>query len=151
MAEYERRYTIGRRRGSARLLLFLNDARMGSYEQVLHDPDRYDNNVAATRAFGRTKFGFATSIDQELTDSLGVFVRLSANDGRNESWAFTEIDRSLGLGAVQRGTPWRRSDDEVGLAMVVSGLSSPHKRYLENGGRLHHQRRRTVVCARDRE
>jgi high affinity Mn2+ porin len=134
MAEYELRYMLGQRRGSARALLFLNEARMGSYEQVLRNPEAFDNNIAATRAFGRTKYGFAISADQQLSDDLGVFLRLSASDGRNESWAFTEIDRSLGVGAVHRGSLWRRSDDEVGLAVVINGLSSPHRRYLAGGG-----------------
>ena len=134
MAEYEARYTLAGRPGAARLLLFLNDARMGSYQQVLDDPERYDNEIAASRQFGRTKYGFAISADQHITDTLGAFLRVSANDGRNESWAFTEIDRSLGLGLVQNGKPWCRDDDEVGLAVVINGLSGPHRRYLAGGG-----------------
>ncbi len=66
MAEYEARYAPSGRHGATRLLLYLNDARMGSYEQVLNAPERYANDVAATRAFGRTKYGFAISSEQEL-------------------------------------------------------------------------------------
>jgi high affinity Mn2+ porin len=134
MAEYEARYHVRGRPGASSLLLFLNTARMGSYEQVLADPARYDNSVAATRADGRHKYGFALSIEQQLTNAMGAFMRLSWNDGHNESWAFTEIDRSVAIGATQNGGPWRRPNDIVGAAVVASGLSPWHERYLAGGG-----------------
>jgi high affinity Mn2+ porin len=56
------------------------------------------------------------------------------NAGANETWAFTEIDRSIALGAVQAGSLWKRPADEAGAALVVSGLSALHRRYLEQGG-----------------
>jgi high affinity Mn2+ porin len=133
-AEYEGRYAIRNRRGAARILLYANSARMGSYQQVLDDPAKYHNSIVETREFGRVKYGFAISVDQQITDTLGAFLRISANDGATETWAFTEIDRSLGLGLVQHGAPWHRSDDEAGVAVVFGGLSSLHRRYLAGGG-----------------
>ncbi len=59
---------------------------------------------------------------------------MSANDGRNETWAFAEIDRSLAGGVVQNGSPWHRDDDKAGAAVVFDGISSLHRRYLEGGG-----------------
>jgi high affinity Mn2+ porin len=134
MAEYEVRYSIGPMAGASSLLLFWNTARMGSYEQVLANPAAYQNNVANTRADGRTKYGFALSVEQQITKALGAFMRLSWNDGHNESWAFTEIDQSIAVGAVQQGKLWGRPADEAGAAIVVSGLSPWHERYLANGG-----------------
>jgi high affinity Mn2+ porin len=134
MAEYETRYSVGPMAGAWSLLVFLNTARMGSYEQVLANPQAYQNDVANTRADGRTKYGFALSVEQQITKALGAFMRLSWNDGHNESWAFTEIDQSLALGVVQQGKLWGRPSDEAGAAVVVSGLSPWHERYLEGGG-----------------
>jgi high affinity Mn2+ porin len=134
MAEYEARYDLRGRPGASSLLLFMNTARMGSYEQVLNDPAAYGNSVAATRADGRHKYGFALSVEQQLTDTLGAFLRLSWNDGHNESWAFTEIDRSIAAGVTQNGKSWRRPQDIVGAAVVASGLSTWHERYLAGGG-----------------
>ncbi|MGH7270048.1 MAG: carbohydrate porin, partial [Polyangiaceae bacterium] len=134
MAEYEVRYKILGRAGAWSLLGFFNVARMGSYEEVLSDPARYDNNVANTREDGRTKGGFALSMEQQITHGLGAFLRMSANDGANESWAFTEIDRSLAFGAVEDGELWGRDRDEAGIAMVIDGLSPAHREYLEGGG-----------------
>jgi hypothetical protein len=53
MAEYETRYAIGRLQGATSALVFLNEARMGSYNQVNANRAAYDNDVAATRADGR--------------------------------------------------------------------------------------------------
>jgi high affinity Mn2+ porin len=133
VVEFEGRYTIVGKNGAARLLYFHNDARMGSYRQVLENP-AFKNDVAATRAFGRTKEGFAASINQDFGSGLGAFLRVSYNDGRNESWAFTEIDQSVELGVVQNGARWGRPGDSAGVGVVVSGLSDLHRRYLASGG-----------------
>jgi high affinity Mn2+ porin len=134
MAEYEARYTIRGQRGAASTLLFLNQARMGSYEEVINDRALYGNSVINTRKDGRIKYGVALSLEQQLRDGTGVFLRLSANDGATESWAFTEIDRSAATGIVQSGALWKRERDEFGAAVVVDGLSSLHRAYLAGGG-----------------
>jgi high affinity Mn2+ porin len=128
------RYSISGRGGHLSLLAFLNEAHMGSYQTVIDDPAGTGNDVARTRQFGRKKYGGALSWHQAFSSWLGAFVRLSANDGATETWAFTEIDRSLGVGAVAAGKPWGREGDEFGAAVVISGLSSLHRRYLQGGG-----------------
>jgi high affinity Mn2+ porin len=134
MAEYETRYKLGSMPGAWSMLVFVNRARMGSYEQWLAKPSAYPDGIVDTRADGRTKYGAALSLEQQLGRTLGAFMRLSWNDGHTESWAFTEIDQSLALGLVQQGLPWNRPGDEIGAAVVVSGLSPWHRRYLEEGG-----------------
>jgi high affinity Mn2+ porin len=131
VAEVERRYEVAGRAGAVRALGFLNDAHMGSYAKALQaaSPD-----VTATRAYGRTKAGAAASVNQELAEGLSGFVRASFNDGANETWAFTEIDRSIAFGLVQSGARFGRPSDEAGLGLVVSGLSDLHRRYLAAGG-----------------
>ena len=133
MLEGQVRYRLGGHPGSTRLLLFANQARMGNYEQATKDPAA-GLDVTATRTEGRKKYGIAVSADQELNATLGAFLRASYNDGRNETWAFTEIDRSLAFGLVQKGTPWSRPHDELGAAVTIDGLSPWHRRYLEAGG-----------------
>jgi high affinity Mn2+ porin len=134
VAEYEARWTALGGAGAVRITPFFNTARMGSYAQVLADPAAYGGQVQPTRAYGRTKYGVAISADQQLTPSLGVFLRASINDGANESWAFTEIDRSLAAGLVKHGSLWGWRDYEVGGAIVVNGLSGLHRAYLAQGG-----------------
>jgi len=133
-AEVEGRYKVAGHPGAVSSLVFLNTARMGSYAEVLANPARYDNDITKTRADGRLKYGATLSVAQELTSFLSAFLRASINDGANETWAFTEIDRSLGAGVVVSGGPWKRARDQAGVAFVVSGLSGLHERYLAGGG-----------------
>jgi high affinity Mn2+ porin len=134
VTEFEGRYSLSGHPGAARLLLFLNDARMGSYQQALDNPPPSGPDVTASRAYGRLKYGFAASANQDFGRGLAAFVRVSWDNGATETWAFTEIDRSIALGATQSGAPWGRPDDQVGLGIVGSGLSSLHRQYLAAGG-----------------
>jgi high affinity Mn2+ porin len=130
--ELELRSEIFERKGKLRLLAFVNRAPMGSYrDAVLLSPDAPD--VTATRGT-REKYGFAINLQQEIIDDLGAFSRLSWNDGRTESFAFTEVDRSFALGLSLKGGRWARPSDTLGLAGVINGLSTPHRDYLAAGG-----------------
>jgi high affinity Mn2+ porin len=126
VAEVERRWEGG----AARLLGFFNTAPMGSY--AIATAQHVD--ISETRQDGRHKGGFAASVNEDFSAGLGGFVRASWADGLNEAWAFTEIDRSLAVGAVQSGARWGREKDEAGIALVASLLSSDHRAYLEGGG-----------------
>ncbi|MFY7757705.1 MAG: carbohydrate porin, partial [Flavobacterium stagni] len=78
----------------------------------------------------------------------------SWNDGKNETWAFTQIDNSITLGLHADGKAWHRNDDEAGVALVSSGLSKPHQSYLKSGGQdfmlgdgtLHYGREQVMEC-----
>jgi carbohydrate-selective porin OprB len=83
----------------------------------------------------REKIGLGISLEQNLTQDIGVFARASWNDGASETYAFTEIDRSISAGAIVKGGAWQRSDDALGIALVTNGLSDPHRDYLALGGR----------------
>lgn len=130
-AELSRYYHIGKRKGALRALVFYTHAHMGNYKLAAQDtaPD-----ITATRAYGRTKGGFGLNMEQELSNSIGMFARLSWNDGINETWAFTEIDRSASIGSVFNGRMWKRQNDELGLAFVANGISKDHQAYLAAGG-----------------
>ena len=52
----------------------------------------------------------------------------------NESFAYTEIDRTAQFGADLRGKWWKRPQDKLGAAFVVNGLSAAHSQYLALGG-----------------
>ncbi|MES2266457.1 MAG: carbohydrate porin [Bacteroidota bacterium] len=131
--EYERRYTLNGHKGTLRLLGFRNNGKMGVYRDAINqNPAAPD--VDATQAYGSHKYGFGINADQYLSDDFGVFAKASYNDGKTETWAFTEIDRSISLGAVLKGNRWNRKDDELGLAFVGNGISNDHKDYLAAGG-----------------
>ncbi|RSK49497.1 carbohydrate porin [Hymenobacter rigui] len=129
--ELTRTYHLGRQAGTVRALGFRTVAGMGDYRTATLRPDL---DLTATRQPGRTKTGFGLNLEQTLTPEVGLFARLSYNDGRRETWAFTEIDRSASLGAVSTGTRWHRPNDRLGLAVVANGLSQPHRSFLAAGG-----------------
>jgi len=135
--EGERQLRWGDRKGTARLLAFFNQARMGSYDEAVALAQRTGAapDISLARAYGHTKYGFTSSDDLELAENLGGFARLSWNDGQNESWAFAEIDQSAAAGLDWKPASWGRPQDAWGVAEVVNGLSGAHRRYLSAGGR----------------
>jgi high affinity Mn2+ porin len=124
-------------RGTVRLLGFANHADMGSYDEAIaaarSGADRTPD-VTAHRHRGSAKYGLGANVIQELGGDLRVFARVGWNDGRNESWAYTEVDDTFELGADLRGRRWGRPDDKTGLALVTNGLSPSHREYLRLGG-----------------
>jgi high affinity Mn2+ porin len=121
------------RKGTARLLIYLNQARMGNYDRALGRPGAPE--IIATRQYGRTKYGASFNADHELSETLGGFARASWSDGRNETWTFTEVDASQSFGVEWTPARWSRPRDRWGAAGAINELSGPHRRYLANGGR----------------
>jgi hypothetical protein len=90
-------------------------------------------DVGAVRK-DQSKLGWGISLEQALSANLGLFLRASGNDGKSETYAFTEVERSLSGGVSVKGTAWHRPDDVVGLGFVRNGISAAHREYLANGG-----------------
>ena len=55
-------------------------------------------------------------------------------DGKTETYAFTEADRSVSLGASAKGTVWGRPSDTFGVALAGNMLSRSHRDVLAGGG-----------------
>ncbi len=132
-AEWEERYKLASRAGVLRGLIYWNRAHMGNYEDAIRAAPGAAPDITTTRSY-RSKVGAGLNWEQAVTETFGVFARAGWNDGRTESWAFTEIDRTLSGGVSLKGATWSRPADTFGLAGVVNGLSSEHRRYLAAGG-----------------
>ena len=131
--EVEVPFRLGQQPGVLRGFGFYTNAHMGNYDlAVAENPTQPD--ITATRSYGRTKYGFGLNLEQAINDHAGVFARASWNDGRNETWAFTEIDRSVSIGFLTSGDTWKRPQDHFGIATVISGLSTHHRNYLAAAG-----------------
>ncbi|SDS53733.1 high affinity Mn2+ porin [Opitutus sp. GAS368] len=129
--QFDYRYEWNGRHGTVRPFVYWNQAHMGLYRAAA--AQQYPEDIVPTRAY-RSKEGAGISWDQELSDDVGAFARLSWNDGRTESFAFAEIDRSLAAGLSAKGRRWSRPDDVLGAAVFVNGLTSDHRHYLAQGG-----------------
>jgi len=128
--EGEKPYTVYNHPGKVRLLGYMNHAHMGLYKDAINSSNV---DITASRKY-RFKYGAGLNVEQEITRDLGAFMRLGWDDGKTETWAYTEIDKTASLGLSLKGTLWSRPDDTVGLAEFINGLSSVHRKYLQDGG-----------------
>ena len=135
--EFERRYTISAdRSGVLRLLGFRNRAVMSRYADAValaaSTGTAPDINLVRNRE--QIKYGAGINIEQQLSKGFGVFGRAMWADGKTETYAFTEIDRSASAGSSLNGNSWGRSDDVVGIAFAQNWISSEHRNVLARGG-----------------
>ena len=128
---------IAHRAGTVRLLSYLNHANMGNYREAINDyldGDTLTPDITSTRRQGRHKYGLGLNFEQEITPAVSVFGRLGWSDGRNESFAYTEDDRTLELGGFATGSAWHRRNDRAGAVFVANGIVAAHQQYLALGG-----------------
>ena len=160
--EGERDYQVAGKSGALRLLGFLNREDAGTYREAVHDAGAQDAagptlsnpepggvapvvhslaktdggvpDLGPTRRDGTEKYGFGLNLEQALTSDAGVFARYGWNDGKTETWAFTEIDRSLSSGLSLQGRRWHRAPDVVAVGAVRDYISGDHRAFLADGG-----------------
>ena len=90
------------RKGTLRLLSFVNHANMGIYRDqnrlaldgLVATPDITAHPLQTT-----VKYGFGLNFEQELTADLRTFGRFGWNEGQHESFAYTEVDQTIEIGA----------------------------------------------------
>ena len=125
------------RKGVVRALGYVNHAHMGLYREAnqayLKGTD-LTPDITKHETFGAVKYGFGLNMEQELTGNLRVFGRFGWNEGQHESFAYTEVDQTMGLGGDFAGRQWKRANDKVGLAFVTNAIKHDHQEYLKLGG-----------------
>ena len=142
--EFELRHSfVPKRKGTERLLFYANNAHMGDYREAVEDflsgADTAEYGVTVPTItlhehFGALKYGFGYNFEQEVTDNLRFFGRFGWNEGQHESFAYTEVDQTVEVGADYAGTRWHRPVDKIGLAVVSNAIKRDHQEYLKLGG-----------------
>lgn len=132
VVELETRFNLFSQPGRLRAIGWLSNAYSGSYRETLNAP-ALNLDIARTRR-GRIKYGYVLSLEQALSDDIGLFGRWSWNDGKTEIMSFTDIDASLALGTSIKGTRWGRPDDVIGIGGAVNALSRDHRDFIAAGG-----------------
>ena len=135
--EYElRRGLIPKKSGVVRLLAYTNCANMGIYrdqialaEEKHVTPDITDHPWHITR-----KYGFGVNLEQNLTRNLTAFARFGWDNGKTESFAYTEVDQTFAEGLGANGAWWHRKRDRAGIAFISNAIKKDHQTYLADGG-----------------
>jgi hypothetical protein len=128
---------ILRREGVVRILGYLNHGPMGSYRDASAEFLNHQSatpDIAETRREGRHRYGFGLNVEQEMTNEIGIFGRLGWSDGHNETFCYSEDDRTFEAGGLVKGGLWHRNSDRAGLAYVANGIVDAHQQYLALGG-----------------
>ncbi|HYK39884.1 MAG TPA: carbohydrate porin [Candidatus Eremiobacteraceae bacterium] len=132
-----RRGVLPRKAGVIRVLAFTNYANMGIYRDAVAQfqkglvsrPDITNHPWHIT-----CKYGFGINLEQSLSRYLTAFGRFGWDNGKTESFAYTEVDQTFAGGFGANGSLWHRRFDRAGLAVVTNGIAKDHQVYLADGG-----------------
>jgi hypothetical protein len=135
--EYElRKGLLPKKSGVVRVLAYTNHANMGIYrDQTIKaasegkTPDITDHPWHITG-----KYGFGLNFEQNLTQHLTAFARTGWDNGKTESFAYTEVDQTVAAGLAAAGSWWHRKQDRAGIAFVSNAIKKDHQNYLAAGG-----------------
>lgn len=139
--EFQHLISINKRKGTVRFMASGTYSRSPSYAEgikAISDHDYFLLNVingsVENNKYGGRKYGLGMNMDQEITNDIDFFARIGWNDGKDVSWAFTEIDRTISGGFSIKGNKWKRAKDVIGIGGAINGVSPIHKSFLEDGG-----------------
>ena len=140
--EYELRHgLIPKKSGVVRLLAYTNSANMGIYRDAVEQfedhtapqpesiPEITNHPWHITR-----KYGFGVNLEQNLLPNLTAFARFGWDNGKTESFAYTEVDQTFAEGLGANGAWWHRKQDRAGIAFVSNAIKKDHQTYLADGG-----------------
>lgn len=136
--EYELRHgLIPGKTGVLRVLAYTNHANMGIYGEAIAQfqqglvpvPEITNHPWHITR-----KYGFGANAQQTLARNFTAFARFGWDNGKTESFVYTEVDLTFSGGLRADGALWHRRYDRAGVAFVSNGIAKDHQIYLADGG-----------------
>ncbi len=135
LAELEHRHILNGHAGAVRVTYFRNHGKFSRFNDALALAATTGQplDLSLTRR-PQNRNGVHVNIEQELTNTLGVFARAGVADGAIEPYDFTDIDQSILVGGALKGKGWHRADDTIGLAVILNSISHDHQAYLAAGG-----------------
>jgi high affinity Mn2+ porin len=136
--QYElRKGFIPHQPGAVRLLAYTNYANMGIYRDAIL---QFDEHITPRPEITNhpwhitAKYGFGANVEQNLTRNLTAFGRFGWNNGKTESFAYTEVEQTFEGGLGANGAIWHRNHDRAGVAVVTNAIDKYHQEYLALGG-----------------
>ncbi len=135
VGEIEERHELWGEPGKLKITGFLSRGDAGEFADAiaLAQATGMPADINAVRRYA-SRPGVSVNLEQQVTETVGVFARAGWADGNVEPWDFTDIDRTVSAGVSINGKQWGRPDDTVGVAGVVNGISGVHAAFLNAGG-----------------
>lgn len=135
VAEIEKRYPLFGQTGRLLVTGYDTRGRMGLLDEAIEIADATGTmpNAGNVRSY-RSRMGVSLDLEQPITSDLGVFARAGKATGNVEAYEFTDVDRSIEIGASMKGRTWHRPDDTIGVAAIDNGISAEREQYFNLGG-----------------
>ena len=137
VGEIEERHELWNQPGKFKVTAFLIRGRTGNFRDAIALSQATGLDVSDALAALRTYSslpGVNFNLEQQVTETVGVFARAGWADGNLEPWDVTDIDRTLEGGVSIAGNRWGRPNDTIGIAGVINSISSVHEAYFNAGG-----------------
>jgi high affinity Mn2+ porin len=135
VGEIEERHQLWGQPGKLKITGYLERGRMGAYQNAidLAQITGQPADINAVRTY-TSRPGVSINLEQQVSETLGVFARAGWADGTREPWDFTDIDRTVSAGASFNGKDWGRPDDTIGIAGIINNISGVHEAFFNAGG-----------------
>jgi len=135
VGEIENRYRAFGQTGRVLLTVFNSRGRMGLYADAitLARATGTTPDTANVRHY-RGRLGVSLGLEQPVTDDVDVFARIGKAQGNVETYEFTDIHRSIAIGASIKGVRWHRPQDAIGISAINNKISGEAEEYLNLGG-----------------
>jgi high affinity Mn2+ porin len=152
--ELEHKHELFGQGGALRVLAYHNRVNTGKFADAIaafeSDPTGKNADTCGTRYnYGSNnpdapdlcwvrktnhRVGVGISLEQHLSNDIGVSARAMVSDGKTEVYAYTPTDRSLAVNLLAKGKSWQRGRDLAGVGYAINWISDIHAKYLNIGG-----------------
>ena len=135
VGEIEERHQLWGEPGKLKITGFLSRGRAGAFQDAveLAQLTGQPADINAVRTY-TSRPGVSINLEQQVSETVGVFARAGWADGNIEPWDFTDADRTVSGGVSLNGKPWGRPGDTIGIAGAINGISPIHQAFFNAGG-----------------
>jgi high affinity Mn2+ porin len=135
VGEIEERHQLWGQPGKLKITGFLNRGRAGTFQNAIDLAQQTGGpaDITAVRTY-TSRPGVSLNLEQQLSETVGVFARAGWADGTIEPWDFADIDQTVSGGFSFNGKQWGRPDDTIGIAGIVNNISGVHQAFFNAGG-----------------
>lgn len=135
VGEIEERHQLWGQPGKFKITGFVSRGRAGAFQDAidLAQLTGQPADINAVRTY-RSRPGVSVNLEQQVSETVGVFARAGWSDGNIEPWDFTDVDRTVSGGVSLNGKSWGRPGDTIGIAGAINGISTVHQEFLNLGG-----------------